>query len=116
MGPIDLSQAKKLKEVEFWFDTNHDGRVAGTLNTIIPEHEGFEQVQIYPPFSPWDTAPTHFGRTADKICSHAMDLDNALVRLQELPPPTRVRYRLNKMVQGGSDAGPPRCRLKVFLF
>ena len=49
-GPIDLSRATKLKEVEFHFSINHVSQVIAALKTITPDHTNFGKISIHLPF------------------------------------------------------------------
>lgn len=78
MGPVDLSRATNLREVEFWLDS--PAWVTATLETITLDHEHFKRVSIYIPSYP---LPKGLDFARPGICLQWMDLDHILVRLGE---------------------------------
>ena len=86
---IDLSKARKLKDVTFTFGRPNPIWVLAALQTITHEHRTLQQITLHLPIIPFDPTPTRIHPADVQLAigetryRHWLELDHLLVQLWE---------------------------------
>ena len=97
VGAVDLSKARRLKEVVFRLGVLNDVWITLALKTITPDHRNLHQISIYiPTYSFLNTS-----QSLGEIYSHWVDLDCFLIKMRDL---NTIHTRVMHWAEGGEDA------------